>query len=181
MEEYAAEMERHERQRQQQLEALTIWQARLRGAGRGRRDQGAAHRMATGTAVDHPSLHSVRGLGFSDVQGKTRCRCRRTQGEHPAVRWPNRAAGRPPRPTPPRAPRPQAKQEKKAAARPEAKRWIDPALIERYYREAEDARAAEEARRIGALKASGKVLAKNLDEQARASGGSEAGLDGGGA
>ncbi|KIZ02190.1 hypothetical protein MNEG_5769 [Monoraphidium neglectum] len=59
----------------------------------------------------------------------------------------------------------QAKQEKEAQARPEAKRWIDPALIDRYYVEAEEARAAEEERRQAALKASGKVLARDLDIQ----------------
>ncbi|KAI8462386.1 MAG: hypothetical protein J3K34DRAFT_476207 [Monoraphidium minutum] len=63
----------------------------------------------------------------------------------------------------------QAKQEQEAKARPEAKRWIDPAIIDRragmYYKEAEEARAAEEDRRLAALRDSGKLLARDLDAQ----------------
>ena len=38
----------------------------------------------------------------------------------------------------------QNQQEKIASSRPEAKQWLDPAIIERYYKEREDARAADE-------------------------------------
>ncbi|KAF6260771.1 hypothetical protein COO60DRAFT_846345 [Scenedesmus sp. NREL 46B-D3] len=59
----------------------------------------------------------------------------------------------------------QAAQEREAAVRPEAKRWIDPAIVERYTREAEAAAAAEDERRKAAVKASSKVLAASLAEQ----------------
>eukprot|EP00879_Flechtneria_rotunda_P015380 GHRR01016079.1.p1 GENE.GHRR01016079.1~~GHRR01016079.1.p1 ORF type:complete len:262 (+),score=105.62 GHRR01016079.1:1221-2006(+) len=59
----------------------------------------------------------------------------------------------------------QAVQEKEAAARPEAKRWIDPAIVERYQREVEAAAAAEDERRKAAVKNSTKILAASLDEQ----------------
>lgn len=59
----------------------------------------------------------------------------------------------------------QAAQEREAAVRPEAKRWIDPAIVERYTREAEAAAAAEDERRKAAVKAGSKVLAASLAEQ----------------
>eukprot|EP00775_Hariotina_reticulata_P009578 gene9578-9740_t len=72
----------------------------------------------------------------------------------------------------------QAAQEREAAARPEAKHWIDPALLEkmgpaivlqliRYSQQAEAAAAAEEERRKAALKASVKNLAASLDDQVK--------------
>eukprot|EP00878_Enallax_costatus_P025426 GHUV01027202.1.p1 GENE.GHUV01027202.1~~GHUV01027202.1.p1 ORF type:complete len:436 (+),score=163.52 GHUV01027202.1:3278-4585(+) len=59
----------------------------------------------------------------------------------------------------------QAAQEKEASVRPEAKRWIDPALVDKYTREAEAAAAAEDERRKAHVKDSTKKLAASLDEQ----------------
>jgi len=59
----------------------------------------------------------------------------------------------------------QAAQEAEAKLRPESKKWIDPAIIEKYYKEREDARAREDDERQRRLKEGGKAMAERLAAQ----------------
>jgi hypothetical protein len=59
----------------------------------------------------------------------------------------------------------QARQAADAACRPEAKTWIDPAIIDKYTREREAAQEAEEKRRQEAIQAVGRRAAQDLAAQ----------------
>ena len=107
MAQYAEEMDKQEAARQRQLEALKAWQVRPA--------------MAKQLASHSDEWFFVPGGG--GLSARVRPSASASACSSAPLRLKPRGSAAPGAA--------QAKQEKEAAARPEAKRWIDPAIIDR--------------------------------------------------